>query len=193
MSFLRMPCLPTGRQESINNSSPVIIDLGTGSGCIAISIAKNNPTVKIFATDASEKALEVARLNAKFHKVDRQILFLQSDLLSFTHQGSDPQVSVIVTNLPYIPTYRLPYLDPSVYDYEPRIALDGGSDGFELYRKFLKQIKEKNFYPKMLVAEIDYTQAETAKEEAEKLFPKAQVEIKTDLVQKQRILKISFI
>lgn len=171
-----------------------LIDIGTGSGNIAISIAKNLPRVKIFATDISEKALKVAEKNAKYHKVLNKIIFLQSDLLSALQTGFEgsKQIDILVTNLPYIPSYRLPYLDPSVIEFEPKIALDGGSDGFDLYRKLFAQMWKNQFFPKYLVGEIDYTQGELAVYEAQRLFPKAKVEVKTDLAHKQRILIVSF-
>lgn len=172
---------------SNHNQNLIIVDLGTGSGNIAISIAKNLPNVKIFATDISEKALEVAKKNAKFHKVEDRIIFLESDLLKEVNKAPD----ILVTNLPYIPSGRLPFLDSSVIDFEPKIALDGGSSGFELYRQLFYQMKQKNIFPKYLIAEIDYTHGDYLKE-VQSYFPNAKVEIKLDLTQKQRILKITF-
>lgn len=188
-----------------------VIDVGTGSGCIAISIAKNAPNAKIIATDISEKALEVAKKNAQFHKVENQIIFLKADLLSWLHpKGVNSKLDVIVTNLPYIPTARLMYIDPMVRDFEPKVALDGGRDGFELYRKLLKQLASYpsgvlskppgskppggwiSLTPKYLFAEIDYTHGELAVQETLKLFPKASVEVVKDLAHMQRILKIRF-
>jgi len=170
-----------------------LLDIGTGSGNIAISIAKNAPKVKIFAIDISEKALAVARENAKKHKVDKRIFFLKSDLLdSIGSSGLQNDNLIIVTNLPYIPSHRIPFLDPSVKDFEPWVALDGGSDGFDLYRKLFSQMVEKKLFPKLLVGEIDYTQGEIAIRESQKYFPKATVEVKTDLAKKQRILLIRF-
>ncbi len=158
------------------------LDLGCGSGCIAIAIAKNLPNTKIIASEISEKALNLAKQNAKFHQV--KIEFILSDLLEHIAESVD----VIVTNLPYIPTERIPYLDSSVKDFEPLIALDGGEDGFELYRKLFDQIREKGWKIKLLIGEIDYTHGELAVNEALKYFPDAQVEVKTDLAAKQRIL-----
>lgn len=163
-----------------------VLDLGTGSGNIAISLAKNNKKIKILALDISEKALEVADENAKKHRVEKRIFFLVSDLLSSIKSSPD----VIVTNLPYIPSARIPYLDSSVKDFEPKIALDGGEDGFDLYRKLFAQIKKKGWKPKLIVGEIDYTHGELAIQEALKYFPTHQVEVKLDLTHKQRILKI---
>ncbi len=186
--------------------SITILDLGTGSGNISISIAKNAPNVKIIATDISAKALKVARQNAKLHGVENKITFIGSDLLhAFCHSGEDQNpdlldsgvtplppmtTDIIVTNLPYIPTQRIPYLDSSVKDFEPYIALNGGEDGFELYRKLFRQIKKLNLKPKLIIGEIDYTHGEIALNEAQKYFPNAQIEIKTDLTHKQRILLI---
>lgn len=182
-------------------TSLTILDLGTGSGNIAISIAKNLPShigsgnVKIIASDISSKALKVAKQNAKLHGVSDKITFIQSNLLqnisrSLVKLSTLPDI--IVTNLPYIPSARIPCLDSSVKDYEPHIALDGGKDGFEIYRKLFAQIKKYNLNPKLIIAEIDYTHGELAINEAQKHFPKARVEVKTDLTHKQRILKISF-
>lgn len=165
-----------------------IIDIGTGSGIIAISIAKNLPHSNILATDISEKALEVAAKNATFHKIENKIFFEKRDLLA----GMKIAPDIIVTNLPYIPKARLLHIDPMVTDWEPMIALDGGEDGFELYRKLFHQIKDQNLKPKYLIGEIDYTQSDLVKSEVKKLFPKAKIEVKNDLAKMQRYFIIDF-
>lgn len=193
-------------EEVIIRNPKTVLEIGTGSGCIAVSIAKNLPDSKIIATDISEKALLVAKLNSKTNKVEDQIIFIQSDLINFVplvkQEDQDNKVTyvrnfvrlpdIIVANLPYIPTSRLMFIDPMVKDFEPRIALDGGQDGFEIYRKLFAQMKEKKFYPKMLVAEIDYIQAELAIDEALKYFPEATAYVKKDLSKTDRILVIKF-
>lgn len=194
------------RGAEATRQSITILDLGTGAGNIAISIAKNlpeNSNVKIIATDVSKEALEVARKNTKFHQVEDKIEFIQSDLLSaFCHSGlsgidsgevvaSQNDNLIIVTNLPYIPTERINYLDSSVKDFEPHVALDGGQDGFGLYRKLFEQINQKNWKPKLILGEIDYTHGDIAKEEGQKYFPGYNVEVKLDLAHKQRILVIT--
>ncbi|TSC65587.1 MAG: release factor glutamine methyltransferase [Microgenomates group bacterium Gr01-1014_80] len=181
-----------------------ILDIGTGSGNLAISIAKNLPKARVFATDISESALEVARENAKKNRVEKRMFFIKSNLLDSigTHRhGASLQNDklIIITNLPYIPRARISYLDPSVRDFEPIIALDGGSDGFDLYRKLFQQIRHKFLRQsagvnrnglRLIVCEIDYTHGELAPNEAQKYFPEASVEVKTDLAKKQRILVI---
>lgn len=187
----------------IRTNQLTILDLGTGTGNIAISIAKNISHLRgvtIIATDVSEKALKIAWQNAKLHGVENKIMFIKSDLLSdfngnlLLSSQSEPVTCnlIIVTNLPYIPSARIPYLDSSVKDFEPHVALDGGEDGFELYRKLFQQIKDKGWKPKLIIGEIDYTHVELAANEAQKYFPDAEIEVRKDLAHLQRILKINF-
>lgn len=194
-------------RQSEPRQSLTVLDLGTGSGNIIISLAKNLSHiggVTFIATDISPKALEVAKQNAKLHGVQDKITFVRSDLLDVIaiRQLAEKQssVDIIVTNLPYIPSARIPYLNASVKDFEPHVALDGGPDGFDLYRKLFQQLKEKSWLArrslgegrklKIFVGEIDYTHGELAVSVAQKYFPDTQVEVKTDLAHKQRILLI---
>jgi release factor glutamine methyltransferase len=176
-----------------NISAFTVIDIGTGSGCIAVSIAKNSPQTRTFALDISPKALRVAEKNAAFHKVEKRILFLESDLLSaLISNPSAKAPDIIVTNLPYIPSPKMMLIDPMVRDFEPTLALDGGIDGFELYRKLFTQMQLAEFYPKYFIAEIDETQGVLALSEVKKFFPKAEAQIKQDLTKRDRILYIKF-
>lgn len=187
-----------GNDMGGGNDNIVVLDVGTGSGAIAIAIAKNAPNIKILASDISQKALDVAESNAKKHKVHDRMFFVLSDLL----EGIQAIPDIVVTNLPYIPTARLKYIDPMVTEFEPRVALDGGEDGFELYRKLFQQLAlhlkgVKLNHPegvklKYLFGEIDYTHGELAIQEALNYFPNAEVDVKKDLTHMQRILSIKF-
>jgi release factor glutamine methyltransferase len=113
-----------------------IVDVGTGSGNIAIALAKAIPFAKIFATERDKNALKVARKNTTTHGVSKQVELLEGDLLELINEPVD----IVVANLPYIPRSRFPHLQPEVRDWEPRVALDGGKDGLKLYRALFKQI-----------------------------------------------------
>jgi|SRR3989344_2991914 len=192
LNFVNRKSLIINRKtESIHDNRYTIIDIGTGSGCIAISIAKNIPHPKITAIDISSKALKVAKQNAKLNRVIDQIKFVKSDLLSNSELTTHNSELIIVANLPYIPTQRITILDSSVKDFEPHLALDGGKDGFDLYRQLFAQIREKKWKPTLIVGEIDHTHAKIAIKEAKKYFPGAEIEIKKDLAKKPRILKIT--
>lgn len=171
-----------------------ILDLGTGAGNIAISLACHleGINVNIIATDVSPKALKIAKQNARLHEVLDKITFIESNLLSGLNSELITPKSelIIVTNLPYIPSARIPYLDSSVKNFEPLVALDGGEDGFDLYRKLFQQIVEKNLPTRLIIGEIDYTQAEVAIDEVYKYFPQASIEVKKDLRHLQRVLTI---
>lgn len=112
-----------------------IVDVGTGSGCIAVTLAKNLPTAEIYALDISNEALEVARGNAKMHGVEKNIRFLQSDLLQEL-QGSWG-ADAVVSNPPYIATGELANLPKEVRDFEPVRALSAGEDGFEVFQRLV--------------------------------------------------------
>ena len=117
----------------------VMADVGTGSGCLAVALALEFPESIIFATDCSELALEVAETNARRHSVQERIRFQRGDLLESLGRFPelDHGLSIIVSNPPYIPTEQLGNLQREVRDFEPRIALDGGSDGLVFYRRLL--------------------------------------------------------
>ncbi len=177
--------------EQIIKATPhTVLEIGTGSGCIAVSIAKNLPTSKIIAVDISKEALTVAKKNAQLNHVEKQLEFMESNLLSTFELDNNLKIDWIVANLPYIPSSRIPTLDSSVKDFEPHLALDGGADGFELYRKLFEEMIQKNIYPRFFIGEIDIVHKDLAQKEAEKFFPRAFVEIKYDLTKQPRFLLI---
>lgn len=131
-----------------------ILDLCTGSGAIAVSLAKYIKDSQITATDISEEALKVAELNAKKQKVDKQIAFLQSDLFEDLPKE---KYDMIVSNPPYIKKEIIKTLEKEVQK-EPHIALDGGYDGLDFYRKIIHQAYEFLKYKGYLCLEIGYDQ-----------------------------------
>jgi release factor glutamine methyltransferase len=112
--------------EQLRDGRPVILDLGTGSGCIAISLALARPEADLLACDTSPEALALARANARGLGADERIRFLEGDLSDKIEPES---LDAIVANLPYIPTAACEQLPEPVRAYEPRRALDGGPDG----------------------------------------------------------------
>jgi release factor glutamine methyltransferase len=118
-------------------TEPRIVDVGTGSGAIAVTLAKQHKGAQVTATEISADALAVAERNAEQHGVSDRIRFVQGDLL--TPLAPDEQFDLIVSNPPYIPHDELPRLPVGVRDYEPHTALDGGPDGFAVFDRLIEQ------------------------------------------------------
>ena len=129
-----------------------ILDLCTGSGAIAVSLKKYLPDVKIFASDISEKALEVAKKNAKNNNVE--IEFIKSDMFENIHEKFD----IIVSNPPYIKSEEIEKLSKEVQN-EPKVALDGGKDGLKFYKIISREIKNYLKENGTLLMEIGYDEA----------------------------------
>lgn len=118
--------------------SPTMIDVGTGSGAIAVSLASLLPDAVVYAIDLSPAALDIARLNAVRHGVGERVCFFQGDLLEpLAGSVTDGRVDLIAANLPYIPIDDLPGLPREVRLFEPSLALDGGVDGLDLVRRLI--------------------------------------------------------
>jgi len=138
-----------------------ILELGTGSGCIAVSLAKLLPNANITATDISEKALKIACYNAQLNNVSDKIKFIQSNLFT-NYQLPFTNYDIIISNPPYVASGEIENLQPEIR-YEPRIALDGGCGGLDFYRRIIAEaphyLKENGF----LIMEMGYSQAEEIK------------------------------
>ncbi|HEY7790288.1 MAG TPA: peptide chain release factor N(5)-glutamine methyltransferase [Vicinamibacterales bacterium] len=119
--------------------SPLVIDVATGSGCIAIAVAHSCPEVHVIATDCSAAALGVAQRNAVQLGVADRIRFLETDLLA----GVQGQVDLVVSNPPYVPDEDAASLAPEVRDFEPHTALFGGTDGLAIIERLLPQALDR--------------------------------------------------
>jgi release factor glutamine methyltransferase len=120
--------------DEIDEKSIRILDVGTGSGILAIVAALEFPKARVTAVDNSDDALEIARGNALRHKVANRIEFLKMDLMRDWHLPENDLYDYVLSNPPYIPSHELETLMPDVRDYEPQAALDGGPDGLASYR-----------------------------------------------------------
>lgn len=167
-----------------------VADVGTGSGAIAIAIAVHVPSVHILATDISANALRVAKQNAEKHRVIKQIEFVECDLLPGRSLQGDRRamLDLLCANLPYIPTDTLHNL--AVFGREPSLALDGGTDGLDLYRRLFAVTPEWMAEDGKLLLEIEATQGANIQRLAREVFGTAAVHLHRDLAGKDRLLEI---
>lgn len=141
--------------------APTVLDIGTGSGCIAVSIAHIKKDAHVTTTDVSPDALEVARRNATKHGVADRMSFLQGDL--FEPLAPESVFDLIVSNPPYIAQSEFAELAPEVRDHEPRLALDGGPDGLAFYRRIAAGVGPFLKPGGSLLLEIGYTQEDAVR------------------------------
>jgi len=160
------------------------LEIGTGSGCIAISLAKSIPDLQIIATDISLQALQVAKENASRHKVMSQIHFLERDLFS----GITSPIDLLVANLPYIPSEKLRSLD--VYLSEPSLALDGGQDGLHYIKEVLKEAGQHLNPGGAVFLELDEDCGALALALAKEVWPGITMHLVQDLSGQDRYLSI---
>lgn len=164
--------------------NPIILDLCTGSGAIAVSLAKYVNNVKIFATDISPKALEIAKKNAEFNGVKNNIDFIESDLFN---KIKNLKFDIIVSNPPYIETDEIKKLTKDVQN-EPIQALDGGKDGLTFYRKIAEDAPEFLNIHGFLCLEIGYNQKQKVKQILEKQKRYINIYCKKDLCENDRVV-----
>jgi release factor glutamine methyltransferase len=136
-----------------------VLDIGTGSGCIAVTVAAERPGARVTAVDVSEDALAVARRNAEKHAFSNQIEFLRSDLYAAFGPAAGGDFDIIVSNPPYVSTQVIPTLEPEL-QFEPRIALDGGDDGLDVIRPLIARSAAFLRPGGRLFLEIGFDQAE---------------------------------
>lgn len=164
-----------------------LCDVGTGSGAIAISLALEEPKLKVVATDISEDALDVARLNAK--ELKAHVEFYQGDMLE-PLINRNRKVDIFVSNPPYIPNNQ--EIESVVKDNEPHVALFGGQDGLYFYRKIFSKVKEVIKDRALLAFEMGFDQRQLMEEAVEYYFPDTPYEIIKDMSGKDRMLFIYY-
>ena len=178
--------LPTNDESLTLEKGKKIAEVGTGSGAIAISLALILPMAKIYATDISAHALEIARLNCEKHGVQDRVHLLEGDLL----EPLPGPVDIIIANLPYIRDEDWSELSAEIRMYEPAVALAGGRDGLDKVRQLLGKVEEKLRTGGLILLEIGPGQGQAAATLAESLFPGARIGLARDLSGMERVLKV---
>lgn len=162
--------------------------MGTGSGAIAVSLAASRLALRVYAVDVSAGALAIAVTNARrlLGPSQVQVVFVQTSLLG----ALNVRLHLIVANLPYIPAASLDALTPTVRDYEPRLALNGGMDGLQLYRDLLRQAPERLLPGGTLLMECDPGQAWSLRRLALTVIPGATAMIHPDLAGMAHVVEV---
>ncbi len=157
-----------------------VVDVGTGSGCLAIALAKEESKMSLTATDISVEALDLAKENAL--NLDAKVDFIQGDMLKPLF---GKKFDILVSNPPYIPNKE--EVDSIIYDNEPHIALFGGEDGLDFYRQILKDANQILKEKAMIAFEHAYDKMEELQKIAKNYFPDARVITLKDMQKKDRM------
>ncbi len=173
-------------ERALARAPQTVVDVGTGSGCVAVALAVRLPRARLYATDLSRAALRVAAENARRHGVADRIHFLQADLASPLRGPVD----LVVSNPPYVAEEEWASLPESVREYEPRLALDGGPGGLSVVRRLLADAARLLRPGGALLVEIGAGQGPHAVALARATFPKAYIRIHPDLAGRDRILEV---
>jgi len=169
-----------------DRDEPVVVDLCTGSGCVAISIASEHPGSHVWAVDLSESAVATAHRNAGNAKVAERVQSLHGDLFDPLPEALVGTVDLIVSNPPYIPSADLPDLPPEVLGFEPHLALDGGADGLDVFRRIADAAEAWLAPDGGLALELDSRCVAAAAAELEGRF--TGVTVRRDLAGRERIV-----
>ena len=163
-----------------------VADVGTGSGAIAVALALHLSQARIYATDVSPDALEVARINLRSHGLEQRVDLLAGDMLEPLPEAVD----IIAANLPYVRDSDWAGLMPEIRDFEPKAALLGGSDGLDKIRLFLPQAVNKLRPQGLLLFEIGQGQGPAVLDLARHHFPSAEVNLVPDLAGIDRVVRV---
>lgn len=172
----------------VAHPTPIVADVGTGSGAIALAMAMHAEHARFIGIDASPDALVVAKLNARRLGIEDRVEFVLGDLL----EPVEGQVDIVTANLPYIPRKRFDHLPREIRHYEPRLALDGGPDGLDIIRALLTQIPKRVARAGIVFLEISEEQGREALETAFAFFPKVIAKLHHDLEGLDRAVEIQF-
>ncbi len=167
-------------------SAPTILDLCTGSGCVAIAAASHCAQARFLATDISEEALKIAEKNAAVNGVTDKIQFLQSDC--FDQISDDSLFDIIVSNPPYISDSEIELLEAEVRQHEPRLALAGGVDGLDFYRRIIQEAHQYLKAEGKLMLEFSPEQESSLKTLFEESGKFTGVKVKNDLAGRARVI-----
>ncbi len=173
-----------GREPPLER--PLVVDVGTGNGALAVALAVHWPRARVLAVDTSVPALILARRNAARHAVADRVAFVRGDLLSPLRAKAD----LVVANLPYVSAGDWAGLAPEITRYEPREALVGGPRGTETIERLLSQAPAHLAPRALLLCEIGDQQGEELRAAAVRAFPDAWVEIRQDLAGLDRVLYV---
>jgi release factor glutamine methyltransferase len=171
------------------NGAKLAADIGTGSGCLAVTLAVEIPALHVTAVDISAAALQIARSNAEKHGVAERVEFLEGDLLEpLRTRNPEPEtLDLVVSNPPYIPSREVEKLMPEIANHEPRTALDGGQDGLDFYRRLAPECARLLRPGGALVLEIGAGQGGAVIEIFEATAEYAGVEVNEDLNDLERV------
>jgi release factor glutamine methyltransferase len=165
---------------------PTIVDIGTGSGAIAVTLAKHLPNALVIATDLSPDAIDLARSNARKQDVEARMDFRVGNLLQPIHDAVD----LIVANLPYVNDDQWPFLARTIRGHEPQMAFTGGADGLSLIREFLKDAPRCLKPHGVILMEIGAYHGDDVSAIAQQNFPQAKISIEPDYAGLDRLAVI---
>lgn len=166
--------------------APLVLDVCTGSGCIGLSIAQEHPGSRVVAGDISPVAVTVAKENADRLGLSERIDVVESDLFGGVDEGLRGSVDVVVSNPPYVPSAELATLPAEVGGFEPMLALDGGPDGLDVFRRLAAEGSVWLRPGGLIAVELHESRVQTAAEEAVEWYQ--EVEVVADLAGRDRVL-----